>query len=78
LYVSAYSSLALVDATVDGAPVLAHSGVEAGWNVYSEFVDIPPGKVVELTFELEGEVERPGEVVTWQQPLAFDVDPAGG
>jgi fructose-specific component phosphotransferase system IIB-like protein len=78
LYVSAYSSLTLTTAEADGIPASVVPGVEAGWNVYSGFVDIPPGDVVELTFELEGEVAQPGEVVTWQQPLAFEVDPAGG
>jgi hypothetical protein len=77
LYVSAYSSLALADASLDGAAIVPDEGVEAGWNVYSESVDIPPGGVVELVFELRGVVARPGEVVTWRQPLAFDVGPPG-
>jgi hypothetical protein len=34
LYVSAYSSLTLADATVDGAAVAPMPGVEVGWNVY--------------------------------------------
>lgn len=78
LYVSAYSSLSLVSATVDGATVDPDPGVEAGWNVYSEFVDIPPGGVVELVFEFDGIVARPGDIVTWQQPLAFEDNQTSG
>jgi hypothetical protein len=75
LYVSAYSSLDLAEATVDGEPVTLERESEAGWNVYSQFVEIPPGGTVTLVFALDGVVAKPGEVVTWQQPLAFDVDP---
>ena len=73
LSVSAYSSLVLAAATVDGAPLGVESGTEAGWNVYSGLVDIPAGEVVTLEFQLDGVVARPGDVVSWQQPLAFDV-----
>jgi hypothetical protein len=78
LYVSAYSSLSLVSATVDGAAVEPDPGVEVGWNVHSEFVDIPPGGVVELVFEFDGVAARPGDIVTWTQPLAFGAGQAGG
>jgi hypothetical protein len=46
--------------------------------VYSEFVEIPPGSVVELVFELDGVVGSPDEVVTWRQPPAFEVSPTSG
>ena len=72
VYVSAYSSLVLGEATIDGAVLATESGTESGWNVYSQYVDIPPGDVVTLEFQLVGHVDRPGEVVTWQQPMAVE------
>ncbi len=41
LYVSFYSPLALTGVTLDGQPSSLAVGSEAGWNVYSGFVDIP-------------------------------------
>ena len=72
LEVSAYSSLALVGATVEGSPVSVEETTETGWNVYSHLVDVPAGEVVTLEFQVEGVVPQPGEVVTWQQPLAVE------
>ena len=72
LEVSAHSSLALVGATVEGSPVSVEDTTETGWNVYSHLVDVPAGEGVTLEFQVEGVVPQPGEVVTWQQPLAVE------
>jgi hypothetical protein len=69
LYVSAYSPLALTGATVDGEVTGMEIETEAGWNVYSRFVDIPPGGTVVLEWRLHGAVPEPSRVVTWTQPL---------
>jgi Protein of unknown function (DUF4012) len=74
LTVSVYSSLTLVGATVEGEPVGVEESAEAGWNVYDRLVDVPAGDVVTLEFQVEGSVSQPGEVVTWKQPLAIEVN----
>jgi hypothetical protein len=56
-YVSVYSTLDLAGASVGGQPAPLQSEVETGFNVYSAFVDIPPGGSVQLELELEGVVE---------------------
>jgi hypothetical protein len=77
LYVSFYSPLALTGVTVDGAPSGLAVGREAGWNVYSRFVDIPAGSKATFELELEGTVARPDELVTWEQPMAEPLEVAG-
>ncbi len=74
LIASAYSSLPLVGATVDGQPADVEERAEAGWHVYDRLVDVPAGDVVTLEFAVEGVVSQPGEVVTWKQPLAIEVN----
>ena len=48
-----------------------------GWNVYSRFVDIPPGGTVTFELELAGTVANPDELVTWEQPMASPLEEAG-
>lgn len=71
LYVSAYSALTLVGATVDGVAVELEAGTEVGWNVYAATFDIPAGETITLELELRGRVPRPDDVVTWTQPLTW-------
>jgi len=77
LYVSFYSPLALTDVTVDGERTGLAVGREAGWNVYSRFVDIPAGSTVTFELQLAGTVARPDELVTWEQPMASPLEIAG-
>lgn len=56
-HVSLYSPLALAGATLDGEPLLLTPERELGHNVYSGYVEIPPGGSVELRYELTGRVE---------------------
>jgi hypothetical protein len=77
LYVSFYSPLALTGASLDGESTGLTVGEEAGWNVYSRFVDIPPGESVSFEVELAGVVTDPTRVVTWVQPLASPLEELG-
>ena len=77
LYVSFYSPLALTGVTLDGEATGLAVGRESGWNVYSRFVDIPPGGTVTFELELAGTVANPDELVTWEQPMASPLEEAG-
>jgi Protein of unknown function (DUF4012) len=77
LYVSFYSSLALDGVLLDGEATGLAAGREEGWNVYSRFVDIPPGRTVTFELHLRGAVARPDEVVTWEQPMASPLEVLG-
>ncbi len=77
LYVSFYSPFALTGATLDGAPTGLSVGREAGWNVYSRLVDIPAGSTATFELQLAGTVTRPGELVTWEQPMGSPLEIAG-
>jgi hypothetical protein len=74
LYVSFYSPLALTGATLDGEAMGLTVGEEEGWNVYSGFVDIPPGESVTFDVQLAGSVADPDTVVTWVQPLSSPLE----
>jgi Protein of unknown function (DUF4012) len=56
-YVSIYSPYHLEEARIGGQPAALQAEVELGQNVYSTFVDIPPGQSVELQLDLTGRVE---------------------
>ena len=71
LYVSFYSPLGLTGATLDGEATGLTVGEEEGWNVYSRFVDIPPGGSVTFEVQLAGTVDDPTNVVTWVQPTGL-------
>lgn len=70
LYVEFYSPMLLVSSSRDGRALSVTSGTERGWNVYGQYLDIPPGATTSLTFVVNGHLERPDELVTWVQPLA--------
>jgi Protein of unknown function (DUF4012) len=77
LYVSFYSPLALTGVTLDGEVTGLAVGREKEWNVYSRFVDIPPGGTVTFELQLAGTVVNPDELVTWEQPMASPLEQAG-
>jgi hypothetical protein len=56
-FVSIYSPLELTASRVGGQPAPVQSELEVGFNVYSTFVDIPPGASVEIELDLSGSVE---------------------
>jgi hypothetical protein len=55
-FVSIYSAYRLNGATLDGQPVTLQSERELDRNVYSGFVDIPPGGTVTLVLDLQGQL----------------------
>jgi Protein of unknown function (DUF4012) len=55
-FVSIYSPFALDAARVGGQPAALQSEVELGRNVYSTFVDIPPGATVDIEVDLSGAI----------------------
>ena len=56
-FVSIYSPFALEAARVGGQPAALQAEVELGRNVYSTFVDIPPGGAVDIEVDLSGTIE---------------------
>jgi hypothetical protein len=56
-FVSIYSPFQLDAARLGGQPLPVQSEVELGRNVYSTFVDIPPGQSVEIALDLTGTVD---------------------
>ncbi|HET6951983.1 MAG TPA: DUF4012 domain-containing protein [Acidimicrobiales bacterium] len=69
-FVSVYSPFELVAARRDGSPILLQSEVEAARNVYSTFVDIPPGGSVRIELDLTGAVEGRYRLNMPVQPFA--------
>jgi hypothetical protein len=65
-----YTLLELGGARGDGAPVAVQAETELGRNVYSTFVDIPPGGSVQLQLDLAGVVEGPYRFNAPVQPFA--------
>ncbi|HEU0171767.1 MAG TPA: DUF4012 domain-containing protein [Acidimicrobiales bacterium] len=53
-FVSIYSPFALEAARIGGQPAALQAEVELGRNVYSTFVDIPPGASVDIEVDLSG------------------------
>ncbi len=54
LFLSLYTPLQAAKVTLDGASVDTERDTELGLNVYSKYVDIPPGSAVVLRFQLAG------------------------
>ena len=84
-FVSIYSPLALEAARLGDEPVALQSEVEAGRNVYSVFVDIPPGGAVDLELDLSGTIEGrryqldlPVQAFANPDEIAVTVEVAGG
>ena len=55
-FVSIYSPFALEAARIGGQPAALQAEVELGRNVYSTFVDIPPGATVDIEVDLSGAI----------------------
>lgn len=70
-YVSIYSPFELEASRVGGQPTPVQAETELGRNVYSTFVDIPPGGSVEIELDLAGTIEgRRYELDLPVQPFA--------
>ncbi len=72
MYLSVYSPWGLTSAEIDGQPTGMEPDEELGWNVYSRFVEIPPGGEVTLTLGFAGELDPATsyELLLRSQPLA--------
>ena len=72
-YVSVYSPWELTAAELDGEATGMEPDRELGWNVFSRYVDIPPGGEVELRLGFAGEVPRdePYALTLRSQPLTY-------
>jgi hypothetical protein len=57
MYLSLYSPLGLASAEVGGEPLYVEAQLELGVNVYSQYVDVPPGGTTTVTFHLGGGVD---------------------
>jgi hypothetical protein len=55
-WLTLYSPLIFEKASIDGAPETMSSGVEAGVNAFSSYVEVPPGATVTLRVRLAGQV----------------------
>lgn len=68
---SFYTPLDVVDATTQGRtePFVLDDGREAGWNVASGFVAVPPGESVVITIRLTGTIERTTDPSLVVRPL---------
>ncbi len=70
-FVSIYSPFQVSEARLGGQPIGVQAELELGRNVYSTFVDIPPGGSVEIALDLEGTIEgRRYELAMPVQPFA--------
>ena len=77
LYVSFYSPMELQQATFQGQPVTLSPGHEAGWNVYSQYIELPAGTTATFELHVTGRLEHPDQLVTWTQPLALPLERLG-
>ena len=70
---SVYSPWELTAAELDGEATGMEPEHELGWNVFSRYVDIPPGGEVELRLGFAGEVarEEPYTLTLRSQPLTY-------
>ncbi|HEX7135693.1 MAG TPA: DUF4012 domain-containing protein [Iamia sp.] len=64
-WLSVYSPLDLVGLAIDGQEVEVDAAVELGRNVWSVFVDIPPGAEAVVEVELAGEVDLSDGTYRW-------------
>ena len=72
-YLSIYSPWELTAAELDGEATGMEPERELGWNVFSRYVDIPPGGEVEVRLAFAGEVQPdvPYTLTLRSQPLTY-------
>ncbi len=71
LYLSVYSPWELAGASVNGGEATFESEDELGRNVYSTFVDVPPGATTVIELKLAGVHTGPYSALTvYRQPMA--------
>ena len=72
-YLSVYSPWELTGAEVDGEATGMEPEHELGWNVFSRFVDIPPGGEVEVQLRFAGALptNSPYTLTVRSQPLTY-------
>jgi hypothetical protein len=93
MYLSLYSPHALLTADVDGEQLSVEAERELGVNVYSQFVDVPPGGTVTVTYHLSGGIDlrdgyrlavggqptiNPDEVTVGVETASGSIDPDEG
>jgi hypothetical protein len=73
-YLSFYSPLGLLSATLDGEPVGMEPQRELGASVYSRLLTVPPGGSVTLVLQLQGTLPVAGDyhLDVLHQPLVLD------
>ena len=73
MYLSVYSPWEFSSARLDGVDIPMEAERELGWNVYSTFVDIPPGEEVEVQVGFAGTMPEsvPYSFTLRSQALAF-------
>jgi len=64
-WLSVYSPLDLVSVTIDGQEVQVEAGEELGRNVWSVFIDIPPGTAAVVEVELAGVIDLSDGTYRW-------------
>jgi len=64
-WLSVYSPLDLVSVAIDGQEVEVEAGEELGRNVWSVFIDIPPGTEAAVEVELAGVVDLSDGTYRW-------------
>ena len=52
-------------------------GREANWNVYTCYIDVPPGATRSFELHFTGRLDRPDDIVTWTQPLSLPLERLG-
>jgi hypothetical protein len=69
-YLSVYTPLSLEAARIDGAPAALEPGAELQRNVYSRFLDIPPGATRLVQLDVKGTIASDDYVLDlFEQPL---------
>lgn len=69
-FLSVYTPLAVEAARVDGQPASLEPGIELGRNVYSRFLDIPPGGTRLVELDVNGTIASDDYVLDlYEQPL---------
>jgi hypothetical protein len=75
MFLSLYTALPMVSATIDGAVTTLETDHALGWNVASQLVDIAPGTSRVLVLDLAGSLDAtPYSFITRAQPLDHPVN----